>query len=302
MSKDCGVKTRNVSKTNCVYKEMLPHNYLASKIRGFKMTAEDAKDKTKILALIEAGTLIVLPKIAGANGDNTPAMEAEVNEFGFSFVADTTLNTALNLKIDTSACMMDNLETWNGLDVYAFKVDVDEKINGIKTIVDGVEYLESQPTKFYFRKPGTRISKKGQVKAQMIVLMDNDRMNSKVSSPGIMSVDGIIDLEFSIDSITNTEIVVRVEETCNDNPVLGLDGNIDFERVNADGTGSTTPVMFVPTSIVDNLDSTYTATFAANTYAAGMYIKTNLSTTTFSPPSTDTIYGEDVSAPITEAV
>jgi len=292
MGKDCGGAPKNISKTNCGYNEKLPHGYAVSKVRGFKISKEDLKDKAKILALITSGMLYLFPKVVGSNADNTPDLEVEVNEFGYSFVADTTLNTALNLKIDTSSCMMPNLKSWDGLNVHAFKIDVNGDVNGINVIEDGVEYLQTQPTKFYFRKPKTRTSNKGELRSSMVVLMDNDLMDEKVPAPFILGLDGIIDLEFKLESVTATEIVVRAEEICNDNAVLGLDANLVCDQLDANNEPTTE---LVPSSVVDNLDSTYTLTFGAAVLPTGENVSVNLNTKAFSPSGTDAIYGVSTS-------
>tara|TARA_R110002074_G_scaffold93165_1_gene203576 strand:+ start:7393 stop:8262 length:870 start_codon:yes stop_codon:yes gene_type:complete len=277
----CANNTKNISNTNCEFNQRLPEKYLVAK--SSTVVIPIGSTKAQVKALITSGDLFVFPIIDGVNSDNTPDINVETNEFGKSFVADKTLNTAINYKISTSECMMRSLQTWDGVSVYAWMVDVDGGISG--DLVDDIN-LKGTKSKFFFRRPKVRTANTGEFKASMVYLADNDQVDQRMSTDFMSDLDGIIDLDVTVVSSASGSVVIKALAGCNGSEVDGLTAS---ELVIKNAAG----VLQTADTFVDNANGTYTFTYGTP-LVAGTYTP-NLSTTSFDFPGSDTIYGIDPS-------
>lgn len=250
LTDSCGNNLANISRTNCTVNQKLIKGFLVYTDQSTQLEYADIA-KATIKTQIQEGKAFYFPRVTGAT-DNTGDIAINVNDYGVSRVGSTAINTSISFEVETSACMLDNLLTWNKVKVVAYPIYEDGSLGGYD--VENT-YFKGQASMFVFQKAKYKTNRDDDPQTTMIWLADNDQIRHSVTTDFILDLDGIVDVKAAISGITTSELTVDITEECNGTGIEGLDFS-DFSVTLANGT------VVAPTAIVDNTGGNYTLTVA----------------------------------------
>lgn len=288
LAKNCGFSIEDVALDNCVFNPSKIVGHLVTTNPTFKLAVSTDLTKTMINQYLAAKTLRLVKGYVGYEGEVTAPTTGTT---GYGDIVMTSQGGDLSFTYDYkySQCTFRKLQSWYGITFYAFPIDENNNIGGEliwdndEAYLKGVKSTFSVPSYLPFRGTDDNIVSPfiwnaSKIKLDVYVPLAFD----------LDEVDGVITSVFTTSDEKETEYTLTLTTACNGSPIIGAESDI----VTYDASGAV-----VSTTIVDNLDGTYTitgtltaATYSVN-YSTGVIeideklyggLATNLSFTTSS--------------------
>ena len=244
----------NISRVNASSPSVLIKGFLVFPDVTTQLAFADI-DKAAIKLLIQEGKAFYFPRIIAAT-DSSPDVATNVTGYGVSQFGSFARNISVLFDIDTSNCMMANLEKWSDVNVGVYPIYEDDSFGGV---ANG-DYLKVQTSKFGFVGAKIKVEKDTKTNPTMIWLADNYQINTVVKTDYLLGLDGIIDCTATIGTVSTSVIELIVKESFNGIGIAGLAFG-DFSVTLANGT------VVAPTAITDNSGGSYSLTVATTTGA-----------------------------------
>ena len=280
----CASSNPNASRSNCLISPKETKRLLWSPNLNYQLLLSVIADETLLKAEIAAGNVFVGPEIYDVRNSTINEAQIAQDNSGNSQVTRLTSNFDIGFGIKIGQCMLRKLQPWNARQVQVWAVD---EVNGFEGSLSetsaGVEYLKGNLSQLVFPPSmPRRVNNSDIVYPTLRWLVDTDIIDH-VETAGfdISSIDGVVDLAFTVISASTTNVAVKITEGCNGTGVLGLDASLEV----ADAAD----VQQTPTLVTDNGDGTYVLTFSALTPGT---FSINLDAVTVEVAGSSAIYGE----------